>query len=488
MLDQFYTTNNSSYFKVQFFDDKGNKIDTPEGVTVVVTEGLDFEVEFSSDAESTDYYFAMVYNHEIPFKTGQTNSWNVTFDKIHITKNKNRDSYLDNITFFSESVTASIRTMITVDEIDLETYQGMLADPYREIVCLPGQIYYNQYEWSYVPDTMAKQDVFYVIGLVNKTELDYYTPDFTLPEGATIYRTETVGGVVYRYVPYYVDDLQSLTIFLVSEDGTSIKDTAGADITVTDAQAGYTSFKWDDPADNKDPEKDKGVQTYTISPVAGYQTIVYDGKTIDNISLRTDFNEFGSYSEELLKFNFVNYRVYSEMYSKIKTDDYFTDYKVAAQDLTNNVKFNIIIDYLNDNSTQDASDITNLVNNVFVELACYALPADVTEKNPLREEYKPYNKAGIFAYFENGTNVLTHGTLKSNTSGYYNLYVSLPDGYDVTFTVTDKKVTTSYPAAGEFYVQSAITARTIDVHITIKKVTPSNDDWGVHVQENSNKK
>ena len=77
---------NSSYFKVQFFDDKGNKIDTPEGVTVVVTEGLDFEVEFSSDAESTDYYFAMVYSHEIPFKTGQTNSWNVTFDKIHITK------------------------------------------------------------------------------------------------------------------------------------------------------------------------------------------------------------------------------------------------------------------------------------------------------------------------------------------------------------------------------------------------------------------
>ena len=176
------------------------------------------------------------------------------------------------------------------------------------------------------------------------------------------------------------------------------------------------------------------------------------------------------------------------MYSKVKTDDYFTDYKVAAQDLTNNVKFNIKIDYLNDNSTQDASDITNLINNVFIELACYALPADVTEKNPLREEYKPYNKAGIFAYFENGTNVLTHGTLKSNTSGYYNLYVSLPDGYDVTFTVTDKNVTTSYSAAGEFYVQSAITARTIDVHITIKKVTPSNDDWGVHVQENSNKK
>ena len=489
MLDQFYTTNNSSYFKVQFFDALGNTIDTPDGVTVVVTEGLDFEVEFSSDAESTDYYFAMVYSHEIPFKTGQTNSWNVTFDKIHITKNKNRDSYLDNITFFSESVTASIRTMITVDEIDLETYQGMLADPTREIVCLPGQIYYNQYEWSYVPNTMTKEADFYVIGLVNKTELDYYTPDFTLPEGATIYRTETVGGVVYRYVPYYVDDLQSLTIFLVSEDGTSIKDTAGADITVTDAQAGYTSFKWDDPADNKDSDNDKGVQTYTLSPVAGYQTIVYDGKTIDNISLRTDFNEFGSYSEELLKFNFVNYRVYSEMYSKVKTDDYFTDYKVAAQDLTNNVKFKVIIDYLNDNSTQDASDITNLINNVFVELACYALPADVTEKNPpVREEYIPYNKAGIFAYFKNGTNVLEHEDLKSNTSGYYNLYVSLPDGYDVTFTVTDKKVTTSYSTAGEFYVQSSITARTIDVHITIKKVTPSNDDWGVHVQENSNKK
>ncbi|MBQ5396446.1 MAG: hypothetical protein IIU59_06170, partial [Alistipes sp.] len=126
-LSSFYTYEGSQYFKVQFYDEDGGEIDTPAGVNITVTEGLDFEIEFSSDAESMDYYFAMIYEHKVVFNDTITNSWEVKFDTIHIKKFKSRNSYLDNITFFSESVTASIRTMIDIDEILLDSYQKMLS-------------------------------------------------------------------------------------------------------------------------------------------------------------------------------------------------------------------------------------------------------------------------------------------------------------------------------------------------------------------------
>lgn len=472
-LDHFYTLPTSSYFKVQFYDASGNELpDIPTGVTVNVTEGLDFEVEFSEDAESTDYYFAMVYQNSVEFNDTQTNGWDVEFKKIHIKKQKSRNSYLDNITFFSESVTASIRTMITADVITLTEYEAMLKDSTREIVCLPGQIYYNDYAWSYSDNTMEKESDFYVIGLVNRTELDYYTPDFTLPEGATVYRTETVEGAIYKYVPYYVDDLQALTNFLISEDGNTILDEGGNAITVTNASTGFSSFTYN------------GIN-YTISPVAGYQSIVYNETTIENTSLRTNYNEFGSYDEDAEEFNFVNYRVYAEIYSELTTDadkaNHVTDYKVAAQDLTNNIRFNLTIQYA------DGCDINEKVKNIFVEFVCYALPAEVTKENPDRSEYLLYNKAGIFAYFD-GDNILSHGSLKSNTSGYYDLFISLPDGYKASFTVTDKKVTTTYTDTNEFFVDTGITVRNVDIVITIDKVDNYTPEWGVHVKNESNSK
>lgn len=459
-LSSFYTNETSQYFKVQFFDENGAEIDTPSGVNITVTEGLDFEIEFSSDAASVDYYFAMVYEHSVDFNATTKNTWEVKFDTIHIEKFKSRNSYLDNITFFSESVTASIRTMIDVDEISLDSYEKMLSDPTRKIVCLPGQIYYNEYAYD-----VNKQEDFYVIGLVNKTALDYYTPDFVLPDGAKVYRTETnAGGVVFRYMPFYVDDLQSLTTFLVSEDGSQIMTEDGTVIaaTFTDNQIAHDG------------------KTYTLSPVAGLPSVEYNGVVIENTTLRTDYNTLGTFNEEAQKFLFVNYRVYAEIYDDLTTDEekraHITDYKIAAQDLTNNIRFNIIID------TDTNCDISTKLYNIYLEFICNALPEG---KDDLRENYEFYNKAGMFAYFENGTNVLSHESLKSNTSGYYEISVLLLEGYSATFTVTDGGKITNYENGDEFYIAPSITARTIELHITIHNASDVEDDWGVHVKDES---
>ncbi|MBR6517296.1 MAG: hypothetical protein IKT40_10720 [Bacilli bacterium] len=482
-LSSFYTYEGSQYFKVQFYDEDGGEIDTPAGVNVTVTEGLDFEIEFSSDAESMDYYFAMIYEHKVAFNDTITNSWEVKFDTIHIKKFKSRNSYLDNITFFSESVTASIRTMIDIDEILLDSYQKMLSDPTRKIVCLPGQIYYNKYAYDApkIDDGAGgiggKQEDFYIIGLVNKTALDYYTPDFVVAEGAKIYRTHTdENGVVFRYTPFYENDLQSLTTFLISEDGSQyLVETVdeNGEHTYESANATFDGTKF----------TYNGTE-YNISPVAGYPSIEYNDGTntvvIENTTLRTDYNMHGSYKEELGKFLFVNYRVYAEIYDELDTDaekaEHVTDYKIAAQDLTNNIKFDITIE------TEEGCDISDELYNIYLELICNALPDGKEDKE---ENYVFYNKAGMFAYFVEGSNILTHGTLKSNTSGYYELSVLLPEGYSVTFKVTDKDSVTNHVNGDKFYIAPSVTARTIKLHIIIHEASDVKDDWGVHVKDES---
>ena len=76
-------------------------------------------------------------------------------------------------------------------------------------------------------------------------------------------------------------------------------------------------------------------------------------------------------------------------------------------------------------------------------------------------------------------------SLKSNTSGYYEISVLLLEGYSATFTVTDGGKITNYENGDEFYIAPSITARTIELHITIHNASDVEDDWGVHVKDES---
>jgi len=469
-LSGFYTTLNSEYFNVVFYDEAGVEIKDETTLELLnsyysinIIEGVSFEVSFYQEAESLAYYFGLVYGNKVTFSNGNDISWNVKFDIVELIKLKNTNSYFDNVTFLSESVVSSIRTMITIEDISIEDYTKMLSDPTREIVSLPGQIHYNKYAIE-----TNKQDAFYMIGLVNKTQLDYYMPTFDLPDGASVYRTETINGAIYKYVPYYIDNQQELTAFLISEDGNTILDSLGNQIAVT---VNGNQIVYDG-------------KTYTLSPVVGQQYVevmINDVlTTIENTTLRTNYNEQGCYDEDKEVFTYVNYRVYSEIYEyghdEYETNKYYTDYHVATQDLTNNIRFSIIIDY------EEGCTIVDAVYNVYVEFTCYALPEGKSSDN--RSDFLLYNRAGLFAYFDEDR-ILEHGTLQSNISGWYGVYVALSEGYTYSFEVTDRGKTTSYTEGDEFLIGSSITARTVSIHITITNASIEDEDWGVHVKDES---
>lgn len=484
-LDEFYVEADSNFFKVIVYDYNGKVIDDEvlaEYMNIYVTEGKGFEISFLHDALSEVYYFELVYQNTYEFSGTNPLTWKVVFDRIMLQKLKSRNSYLDNATFLSESVVSSIRTMIDVNTITLEEYSEMLVSPTRKIVCLPGQIHYNEYSYSYDESTgnVTKQDDFYVIGLVNKTQLEWYSPTFTLPEGAKIYRTYTDNdGVVYRYVPYYTEKLNDLTAFLVSEDGTSFRDEETKEIiSITGDE---NSFEYNG-------------KTYTLSPVAGLQSTEYNGVTIINTTLYTNYIEEGSFKEgpngEIDGyFEYVHYRVYAEIYGDESVNDkpasdYYTDYFIATQDLTNNIRFNIIID------KAAGCDINTKVYNVYAEFVCYQLVGSVENDKYRDGNYELYNRAGLFGYFKNESVsdvvVAEHITLQSNTFGWYSIYLALPDGYTFTYRFEDKGASETYTEGQECYVESSITARTITIHITIQNDNIySNDDWGVKVETES---
>jgi len=457
-LDAFYTADDSEFFSVVLTDEAGNLLTDNSNLNITVQEGEGFTVDFLPETESETYVFKLVYSHSNDFNDTISLEWEQEFGLIKITKQKNRNSYLDNITFISESVVTSIRTMISVDSISLDQYDSMLKDPTREIVCLPGKIYYNDYDYVFDGNTITeKQSDFYVIGLVDRTQLEYYSPTFDLPDGAEVYRTETINGTVYKYVPYINSSDNSEVLFLVSDNDSlataSYKDSSGIDITVTNPS--NTGFTYN------------GV-TYTISPNAG--------SSVNNSSLMTDFVEFGSYDETNENFKYVNYRVYAEIYEDTYDSVYYTDYCVSVQDLTNNIKFNIIVNDLTDVSTE----LRTKVENVFVEMACYADIEGVLGVD--YNTYPLYNKVGFFNYFdvEDSTNkILKHETIRSNTSGKYEINVNLPTGYGYNYTVTDAGTTTLYTSEDSFIVTASIVARTISINIDIVKLDSSSDDWGV---------
>ena len=160
------------------------------------------------------------------------------------------------------------------------------------------------------------------------------------------------------------------------------------------------------------------------------------------------------------------------MYSENASSSYYTDYYVTAQDLTNNIKFDIEIEY--------SGKLYEKVSNVFVELVCHALKEGITDTNSENiNDYTLYNKAGIFSYF-NDKNELEHEALRTNVSGFYSLYVSVPDGYEVKLVVFDdlnpnkedgeEDQGHEYLMNQEFLVRSHIVAREIKIIVTITEI------------------
>ncbi|MDD3107525.1 MAG: hypothetical protein PHP65_06985, partial [Bacilli bacterium] len=324
-----------------------------------------FEVDFSSNAYEGEYQFVMNYTNSHEVTTGNIVSWNYTFQTVIITKLLNDNSHLQQISFVSDTVFAGLDTVMDIVELTGTTYQEYLLDrSTREIIVLPTSgISYNDY---------INSQAYWVIGQVQRTNLNYYAPSFTLPLGASIYRII-------------------------------------------------------DEANANDP-------------------------SLQSTNYYADFNATGDIST----FNFVHYRVYAENYD-MNNPSYsqnYTDYYVAVQDVTNNIRFemSVIID-----SQIDPIIFTKLFLTLNID-----------------DEIDTTTSMSLFAHFYETQYTGTHVQFNSSMSGQYTVVIDLPIEYDFVLSFSSPDVVV---VDGGFYISNSIIPRKYEFTITIVE-SGLTDAWG----------
>jgi hypothetical protein len=169
--------------------------------------------------------------------------------------------------------------------------------------------------------------------------------------------------------------------------------------------------------------------------------------------LTADYSPIGD------SFNYVHYRVYAEDFDQYPT--HYTDFYVAVQDVTNNIKFEISID----NQTGE------VLNNLFFTID---ICQGVTECSNLDSIYK----MGAYAVYNEllDTYELTH--FQTTMHGTYIIYIDLGVGYSYQIILKQSQI-----SGNSFYLEDSILPRKYYITIIITTDLEQNE-WG-YTHENT---
>ncbi len=156
-------------------------------------------------------------------------------------------------------------------------------------------------------------------------------------------------------------------------------------------------------------------------------------------------------------FNFVQYRVYAHDFDEFQT--HYTDYYVAIQDVTNNVKFDLTI----------VNDTDTTFDKLYVKVNVCQMGDDYTEECGYEDLLITMS---VFSYYQPDTDTYSNNKFQTTMYGTYLIYVDLPLGYD--FTVSVQQVTIDGSA---FFLEDSILPRRYYVTVTIIE-EPVIIDWG----------
>ncbi len=324
-----------------------------------------FEAEFSLGTPVGDYEFIMDYNNSETLSTGDVLNWSYFFQTVTITKKLNNNSHLKLITFVSDTIFSGLDTVMDIVEMDDVTYQAYLNDRLsREIIVLPNSgIIYNDY---------LGYNAYWAIGQVQKTNLGHYTPGFTKPLGASVYR-------------------------IIDENNLN----------------------------------DPSLQS----------TDLYDDFTPDY---------------EASTFKYIHYRVYAEDYvmGDPNYNTHYTDYYIAVQDITNNIKltFDIVLD--------------DLISPSYFYKLFVTLDVDDLAYSTASES--------LFAYFYQTQTTGTHIQFESGMSGAYTVVIDLPPEFDFTIQFSSPSVSVN---GHTFLIADSIIPKKYSFTITVI-YSSYNPDWG----------
>jgi hypothetical protein len=437
-----------------------------DGTKILNNSGV--EITFSGDhyrftSSNIDYVFKNVYSlREYTYNTSFKQSfyvsdngiWYKDINKSNITVVGTKDDFIYNstqYTYDNTDVVYRYTPYIYVDE----------DNTMQNIVFLV-----NESKTDF--KDIAGQDIVMVSG-------DY--DEFVLENGGiyttyTISKTDGITGIDYgfeRIIYTYTDGVDTYQQeFYVSFDGTIIQNASRKNIVITSGDR--SAFVYN------------GI-TYTLSSVLETANFTYE-----NFSLEADYNPQTGING--VEFNYIRYRVYSEKYEDDQSSLYYTDYKIAIQDVTNNVRFDVSIHFDEDITLSDSLDSFRL----FLELINKAKDMNLTSWTT-EADFILNNRMGMFATYTYNQvtqiSYLEHGTFTTNTSGGYIIHVEMPSGYTFSYTIYDPiyvdELGDMIPITGnqadDFVILGdALLSRIVEIDIVIEETTPPVLDWGQHLE------
>ncbi|MFA5471075.1 MAG: hypothetical protein WC219_03425 [Acholeplasmataceae bacterium] len=166
---------------------------------ITTMNNIGYEVDLNREIPKGDYEFMLNYHQQVNM-WGYNFVWNFDFDTVYATKLKNDNAHLQNILFATNSVFDEVidafSTIIEVDPITVSDYESYYVFPIenrtqRIINVLPTTgIDYGSYE---------RNQAYWILGQVQRTNLASYTPTFYVPDGASIYKVVDDTNLHYSY-------------------------------------------------------------------------------------------------------------------------------------------------------------------------------------------------------------------------------------------------------------------------------------------------
>jgi len=181
-----------------------------------------------------------------------------------------------------------------------------------------------------------------------------------------------------------------------------------------------------------------------IRKVINDQEIHYDFQSED---LSSDFSPMGD------QFNFVHYRVYAENFDQNPT--HYTDYYIALQDVTNNIRFEITID------NQSLRDF----RSIYVSI-------DICQNEETCHFEDIIYKMSVYATYDHIEDIYKQTHFQTTMHGTYKVDVDLSIGYEYQIILEQSAIDGT-----SFYLEDSILPR--KYYLTI--VIVDNDEvipWG----------
>ncbi|AUD64719.1 hypothetical protein BK011_03135 [Tenericutes bacterium MZ-XQ] len=172
--------------------------------------------------------------------------------------------------------------------------------------------------------------------------------------------------------------------------------------------------------------------------------IHYDYQSED---LTADFAPMGD------TFNYVQYRVYAEDYDQNHMN--YTDYYVAVQDVTNNIRFEVTID----NQTGD------LIEDIYFSI-------DICQSETECDDTTTLYQMGAFALYNDLSDSYELNLFQTTMHGTYMIYVDLSIGYTYQIILEESQIDGT-----SFYLEDSILPRKYHITIVITTTLDQNE-WG----------